>query len=161
MPNVQKKLCSRKKHMVSVALFHKSKRTPDGLACWCISCEREYYKHYYHSNKKASKARAKKYESTAKGKLNIYRRGSRRRGIRWLLTQREFYKLVSCSCYWCGSEGGGVDRIDSKKGYSRENCVPCCKLCNVGKNDSPASVFVNWVLRAADHIRRVHGGNYA
>lgn len=24
----------------------------------------------------------------------------------------------------------GIDRIDSSKGYTLDNCVPCCKVCN-------------------------------
>lgn len=28
-----------------------------------------------------------------------------------------------------------LDRMDSSKGYSKENCVVCCKICNWSKND--------------------------
>lgn len=29
----------------------------------------------------------------------------------------------------------GIDRIDSSKGYNKENCVPCCFLCNKMKSN--------------------------
>ena len=41
-------------------------------------------------------------------------------------------------CHYCGDGlppfGWGIDRKDSSKGYTTENCVPCCKVCNIMKN---------------------------
>ena len=37
---------------------------------------------------------------------------------------------------------GGVDRLDSNKGYTEENSNPCCTECNFMKNDTPMDTFL-------------------
>ena len=39
----------------------------------------------------------------------------------------------------------GIDRIDSTKGYSKDNCVSCCKMCNIMKNKFSKEDFLNKV----------------
>lgn len=41
----------------------------------------------------------------------------------------------------------GVDRVDSSKGYTVENSVPCCKYCNTAKNTMSESEFLKWIKR--------------
>lgn len=41
----------------------------------------------------------------------------------------------------------GIDRVDSSKGYTLENSVPCCKYCNTAKNTMTESDFYNWIKR--------------
>lgn len=41
----------------------------------------------------------------------------------------------------------GIDRIDSSEGYSKSNCVPCCKFCNTAKNTMSDLDFFSWVRR--------------
>lgn len=47
----------------------------------------------------------------------------------------------------------GVDRVDSSRGYDKENIVPCCKICNRSKSDMSESDFIAWGLRLGDHLR--------
>ena len=37
----------------------------------------------------------------------------------------------------------GIDRIDSKEGYNINNCVPCCKICNMMKNNLSIDMFLS------------------
>ena len=37
------------------------------------------------------------------------------------------------------------DRVDTTKGYFKENCVPCCKMCNIMKNKFSKEDFINKV----------------
>jgi hypothetical protein len=37
----------------------------------------------------------------------------------------------------------GIDRIDSNLGYSRDNCVPCCKRCNLAKRKMSYGDFLD------------------
>lgn len=41
----------------------------------------------------------------------------------------------------------GIDRIDSSKGYTKNNSVACCKYCNIAKNIMTESEFYNWIKR--------------
>lgn len=71
------------------------------------------------------------------------------------LSKSEFENLINKSCFYCGdlpvkssnnsliSRGNinepplfynGIDRLDSEKGYSLQNCVSCCSKCNYMKN---------------------------
>ena len=90
----------------------------------------------------------------------FYRSGARQRGIEWNLSEEEFKSLIKENCYYCGEEPSrhqsvsyrndfelvnGIDRIDSSKGYSIDNCVPCCNTCNLMKNTLPKDVFLNKV----------------
>lgn len=45
---------------------------------------------------------------------------------------------------YCGDdiEAVGIDRVDSQKGYSKGNCVPCCEVCNEMKLDYPVAEWL-------------------
>ena len=60
---------------------------------------------------------------------------SRRRGYAFLLSLRQYTKLIEQPCYYCGtsmanSMGTGLDRLDNRYGYSKKNVVTCCGICN-------------------------------
>lgn len=65
------------------------------------------------------------------------------RGIEFSLTLKDMEKLLKRKrCYYSGLplelEGDlalTLDRIDSKKGYTADNTVPCCKVINDLKNE--------------------------
>lgn len=52
----------------------------------------------------------------------------------------------------------GIDRIDSGEGYTIDNVVPSCPVCNVGKMDRSIEEFYEWALRLADNIRAKRAG---
>lgn len=79
----------------------------------------------------------------------MYKRKAIERGLSFDLSEESFYNLISKPCYYCNQPPtygeyvnknfnksktllayNGVDRIDGSKGYSSENCVPCCTMCN-------------------------------
>jgi hypothetical protein len=41
----------------------------------------------------------------------------------------------------------GIDRVDSNKGYTIDNCVPCCKTCNLAKAELSQRDFLDWVRK--------------
>ena len=87
-----------------------------------------------------------------------------------------FCELVYQPCFYCGipSKNGkciedyscdnkkkkklseikifinGVDRIDSSIGYIDGNVLPCCKICNLAKNDMSKDIFLEWIKRVND-----------
>jgi hypothetical protein len=62
-------------------------------------------------------------------------RRAKRGNIEHDLSLLEYQQIIQCGlCHYCGKDiekvGSGLDRKDSGKGYSFDNCVPCCKRCN-------------------------------
>jgi len=96
---------------------------------------------------------------------NGYRSKATYKGIRFELSKEEFVKFIKSNCYYCGSlpnntfstyrgnqkhipfKYSGIDRIDSNKGYTVDNCVPCCAICNIAKNDLALEQFRQWINR--------------
>lgn len=90
-----------------------------------------------------------------------YKGNARRRDLNFELTKSEFISLVKQDCYYCGSEPkilqwktvrskehvNGVDRIDSSKGYSLENCRSCCSTCNWMKNTMSSEDFLSHIFK--------------
>lgn len=70
-----------------------------------------------------------------------------KRGISFNLSVEEVRKIAENNCIYCSAEpvekkfrrhsirANGIDRLDSRLGYSIENCVPCCFDCNKLKAD--------------------------
>jgi len=82
------------------------------------------------------------------------------------LSLEEYSKLIHGNCYYCGepptadnmwNKSGkrktsdklvyvnGIDRIDSSKGYTIDNCVSCCPQCNRMKLDYTKDQFLQKV----------------
>lgn len=56
-------------------------------------------------------------------------------------TQYNFYKVEDYNIKY-----NGIDRIDSSKGYTENNCVSCCKFCNTAKLDRNQEDFKKWIV---------------
>lgn len=41
----------------------------------------------------------------------------------------------------------GIDRVDNTKGYTIDNVVPCCGICNMAKGKLNQQEFQNWIKR--------------
>jgi len=105
-------------------------------------------------------------ERTKKESYYKYRSGAKKRNYIFELTFDKFIELVSDNCFYCGTEPllkqrlvinkvyenpiflrNGVDRINNKLGYTLDNCVTCCSICNRAKNDMEYSDFKLWIER--------------
>lgn len=75
-------------------------------------------------------------ESIAKARHKLENRfyqlkySANKRGISVELTLEQYRDLVKGICYYCGrallGNGPEIDRQDHNKGYTLDNCVPCC-----------------------------------
>ncbi len=98
--------------------------------------------------------------SAKKNLLSSYICSARSRDIEFKLSEDEFYWLTQQNCSYCNSgllgesktytnNGSylynGIDRVDSKIGYIFENCVPCCKFCNMAKKNYSVEEFLKWL----------------
>lgn len=78
--------------------------------------------------------------------LASYIQGARNRNIAFELSKEQFESLVSMACYYCAyhneNEVIGIDRLNSKKHYTLDNCVACCKICNFMKGTLSINTFI-------------------
>jgi hypothetical protein len=92
------------------------------------------------------------------------RQGANDRGYDFSITREEFAGIISKDCRYCGIKPfatrgpewdrvvyNGVDREDNTRGYVLDNCVPCCKVCNVAKRSLTVEEFLTWVRRIYEH----------
>lgn len=95
-----------------------------------------------------------------------YMTNAKKRGLVFEIDKELFASMIESPCFYCGkietnfthaykktcdSERylhNGIDRIDNDKGYTIENSVPCCKLCNRMKW---CLTFREWI----DHMKIV------
>jgi hypothetical protein len=93
-----------------------------------------------------------------KTRISRLKSSARHRGIPVRLMDYEYNSLLKMGCMYCGKRlddenGVCLDRIDSKKGYTLENVTPCCKRCNVAKNDMDIVEFIKWVERTYNFMQ--------
>lgn len=68
------------------------------------------------------------------------------KSLKFDLTVEEFFSLLENPCEYCGdTESLTVDRVDSSKGYTKDNVVPCCYHCNIMKGMFSTSKFLKHV----------------
>jgi len=103
----------------------------------------------YYESIRGHKYKTKLYEDTRSEVLYRYIAMARKYGREFSLTDEEFFNITQKTCSYCGTSPNyiirtvssrktgrkefkynGIDRKDSSKGYTLENCVPCCVVCN-------------------------------
>jgi hypothetical protein len=89
-----------------------------------------------------------KWHGKNKAYYNMYKRiATESRGLDFELSEAEFMALRLRPCYLCGTEActlcfNGIDRKDSKLGYTTTNSMPCCPWCNRFKNNFEYVTFI-------------------
>jgi hypothetical protein len=112
---------------------------------------RKHRNNFYHTCKLCAIPRKKKRNLLSEEKekirnINIkdrpnrifisYRKEDIRKGLNFSLTKEFIRENLSLPCFYCGFPSTGLDRIDNSKGHTIENCVPCCKECNIARNNN-------------------------
>ena len=96
--------------------------------------------------------------------LSFYKRNAKDRGLEFYLSDLEFDDLIFSRCFYCDSEPtnksraesgkfvmyNGIDRLDSNLSYITDNCVPCCKTCNMMKKRMSLCDFVTKCKKIAE-----------
>lgn len=85
----------------------------------------------------------------------------------FLLSREELYGLIESNCFYCGClpsntmvdtvsneeiRYNGIDRLSSMRGYIKDNCVPCCFVCNRAKSQLSKTQFIDWIKRVYNHM---------
>ena len=105
-------------------------------------------KHDWYISKKAllvKRAKIWAENNPIKYKYSKYKRSARLRSLVFDLTLNEFSEIVSQPCFYCGElqdACNGIDRVNNKCGYMKNNCVPCCKICNKMKGTMAKTEFI-------------------
>jgi hypothetical protein len=100
-----------------------------------------------------------------------YRRHAKERGYCFDIQFEDFFKITSNECYYCGRlpknvaklgnsmyAYNGIDRIDNTKGYTIDNCVPCCFCCNRAKDKREKDEYIVWIKNSYECLK--HKGYY-
>lgn len=93
-------------------------------------------------------------DGTVEGRMKRYVQSAKRRNLQWSLSEHQCHALFTAVCHYCANSPpaaslNGIDRIDSIKGYTRDNVVPCCKQCNWAKGRLTYQQFLNMCRRIA------------
>lgn len=133
------KTCRRCGDEKNVTEFHRATRNPDGRHRWCKSCV---------------SAHSKIRKATPKYRHGYYKANARKRGLEFDLTLEDFEYFWKQPCVYCGGEIQtiGLDRIDNDVGYTRENSIPCCSICNSMKSGQSLLAFIERCHRIADRL---------
>lgn len=101
-------------------------------------------------------------ESSFQRLIRQYKANAKRRKLNFSLTEKQIKKITSFKCFYCGIEPmqkmenkeangayiyNGIDRKNPLKGYTKQNCVPCCKICNRAKSNLSYNKWVEYLKR--------------
>ncbi len=131
-------------------------------SCGCISIEK--------ARELCKAKRLGNGEAAANATLLTYIRNAKKRNIEFNLTKEEFLWFTKQDCNYCGdgpsnvykSTSGsgdyiynGIDRVNPKLNYTFDNCVPCCKTCNVSKTDKSLEEYNEWLIRLINNNKHL------
>lgn len=98
-----------------------------------------------------------------------YIAGAIKRNLTFDLSLDQVKQFLSQNCFYCGQAPelstfagyknrrtrvlfyNGIDRKGNNLGYSMDNCVSCCTLCNRAKLDLSYNAFNEWINRMINY----------
>lgn len=145
-------------------LLDVAKKNKHGITCGCGLSK------YMRRDDRVYALQLNLYQSCVQRKANLKEDSNN------LISFDEFKNLISSPCVYCG--GGfdnykkdrrrtknkglvtptvlyytGIDRIDSTKGYIKDNCAPCCFTCNHAKTNMPKEEFYSWIKKVYTNLK--------
>ena len=88
-----------------------------------------------------------KYDSSLPHQYREYLSRANRKQIEFSLSVEEFTTLASGTCVYCPAPATGIDRKNSKKGYTISNSQSCCSKCNWMKGQLREDDFIEHCQR--------------
>lgn len=132
--NIISKKCFRCGEWLPLNEFWRNSAQKDGYCGECKTCQ----------------------NTSKTGRYNIYKQNAKVRKLEFKLSKDDFEEITSKPCYYCGdfSKGyNGIDRYDSKIGYIKENCVPCCEICNKMKLNYNINDWLSHMNKILNHMQ--------
>lgn len=126
--NNNNKMCELCNSIVEIINFKNNK---------CLKCYDSYCKSEINRNSR----------NVLKDKIKNMKKSAKCRNIEWTLTDDKTETLIKSNCFYCNKliSLNGIDRLDSSKHYTNDNCVSCCKDCNFMKSTYLVDDFLNIV----------------
>ena len=111
--------------------------------------------------------------------LALTRWQSKKRGVVFELTLKDFKELMGGTCYYCGQKPhikryayhrtrkrlginsdealllNGVDKLIPQLGYVKGNVVSCCKYCNRAKSDLSIKKFKELIIKIYNNLSNI------
>lgn len=89
---------------------------------------------------------------------------AKNRGILVEISKEDFVQIAKMDCFYCGEHPkekiyydqpewstpaklNGIDRVDNSIGYTLDNIVASCYICNRGKMDLSLEDFKAWIIK--------------
>jgi len=118
---------------------------------------------------RASKSRKRRLPESLAGWREYFsktKRDSHKKQRAFDLSFEEFRRVASLNCAYCGAAPclmyhhtevvrNGIDRVDSKLGYTSTNVVACCKICNRMKMELDCQTWLEHVRKIAKHTEQI------
>lgn len=149
--NRWKCLCSCGKYTIVIAAHLRSGHTQ---SCGCFKKEQ-----MAEGARRANRLACE--EASFNSLYASYRYHARRKNRTFKIPKAKFRKLTKLNCFYCGcvpatkamhhkNQYGtylynGIDRLDNNKGYTKDNIVTCCKICNRAKGNMSVEDFIKWI----------------
>ena len=110
--------------------------------------------------KRETNCQGKDWDDSARSWLFATRRSQTSRP--WHLSEEQFFILIAGDCHYCRVPPAqrfyekrrrgfclynGLDRVDNSEGYTLENVVSCCVVCNKAKGTMSYEDFMTYLRR--------------
>jgi len=98
-------------------------------------------------------------EAACNAVLLAHKYQAKKRNLEQSLTDKQIKIIHKKNCYYCGVSPSniyspsdrnslyvysGLDRVNNTKGYTIDNVVSCCAICNSAKGEMSYKEFLNW-----------------
>lgn len=121
----------------------------------------EYQKHWREENPEKMLVLKESHKKSASHQYQIYSKNAIKKNVEFSLIFEDFQTITNNNCFYCDESNPrgfqGIDRKDQTVGYVRENCIPCCKMCNYLKGSLHKNVFLERVEHILTYQGRIQG----
>jgi hypothetical protein len=140
------------------------------ILCVCLlcGCEKEVDRYSLgRSSNSCFRCSAKKFiigNSAYHRLVRHYKKSAKERNLEFFIDEKQFVNITKSKCFYCNDDPSniikekydeyiynGIDRVNNLKGYTIDNVVACCEICNKMKCTKSQEDFLQWVERVYNH----------
>jgi hypothetical protein len=100
----------------------------------------------------------RRYRHSVKGRYSALLHKAKQRRLPLTISLEEYSDIIlHAPCSYCGGKigtgGYGLDRINAKKGYTKNNVIPACAHCNIMKHAEITAKEMKILVDILKHLR--------